>query len=164
MLTESVVLACCGATLGLLFAFLGTRVLAHLTSISIPLLSDVHMDFSVVGFTALIAILTGILFGLFPAFQVPGIKLHDTLKDANRGSSQGHGRAWIRSALVVSEGALACVLAVGAGLLIRSFLRVLDIDLGFHPEPAAPLRCHPGSRYATQQKRTASLPPAVHRA
>jgi predicted lysophospholipase L1 biosynthesis ABC-type transport system permease subunit len=102
MLTESVVLSCCGATLGLLFAFLGTRVLAHLTSVSIPLLSDVRMDFSVVGFTALTAILTGILFGLFPAFQVPSIKLHDTLKDSNRGSSQGHGHAWIRSALVVS--------------------------------------------------------------
>src|SRR5260370_15626229 len=97
MLSETVVLACCGATLGLLFAFPGTRVLAHLTSISIPLLSDVHMDFSVVGFPAVIPILTGILFGLFPAFQVPGIKLHDTMKDPNRCASDDHRRAWIRS-------------------------------------------------------------------
>ena len=164
MLTESVVLSCCGATLGLLFAFLGTRVLAHLTSVSIPLLSDVRMDFSVVGFTALIAILTGILFGLFPAFQVPSIKLHDTLKDSNRGSSQGHGHAWILSALVVSEVALACVLVVGAGLLIRSFLRVLDLDLGFNPERAAALRIDPDSSYNTQEKRNAYFTQALHSA
>jgi predicted permease len=164
MLTESIVLSCCGATLGLFFAFLGTRVLAHLTSVSIPLLSDVHMDFSVVGFTALIAILTGVLFGLFPAFQVPSLKLHDTLKDANRGSSQGRSHAWIRSALVVSEVALACVLLVGAGLLIRSFLRVLDIDLGFHPERAAALRIDPDSTYNTEEKRNAYFTQALHSA
>ena len=164
MLTESVLLSCCGAALGLLFAYLGTRVLAHLTSISIPLLSDVHMDFSVVGFTASTAILTGILFGIFPALQVPSIKLHDTLKDANRGSSQGHGHAWIRSALVISEVALACVLVVSAGLLLRSFLRVLDIDLGFHPERAAALRIDPSSSYNTQEKRNAYFTQALHSA
>lgn len=162
MLTESVVLACCGAALGLLLAFMGTRVLAHLTSVSIPLLSDVHLDFTAVGFTLLVAILTGILFGLFPAFQVPGIALHDTLKDANRGSSQGHGHTWIRSVLVVSEIALACVLLVGAGLLIRSFLRVLDIDLGFRPERAAALRIDPNSSYSTQEKHNAYFTQALH--
>lgn len=162
MLTESVVLACCGAALGLLLAFIGTRLLAHLTSVSIPLLSDVQLDFTAVGFTLLIAILTGILFGLFPAFQVPGLALHDTLKDANRGSSQGSGHSWIRSALVVSEIALACVLLVGAGLLIRSFLRVLDIDLGFHPERAAALRIDPNSSYSTQEKHNAYFTQALH--
>jgi predicted permease len=162
MLTESVVLSCCGAALGLLLAFIGTRTLSHLTSVSIPLLADVHLDLTAVGFTLFIAVFTGILFGLFPAFQVPGIALHDTLKDANRGSSQGHGHTWIRGALVVSEIALACVLLVGAGLLIRSFLRVLDIDLGFRPECAAALRIDPNSTYSTQEKQNAYFTQALH--
>ena len=123
MLTESLVLSCCGAAVGLLLAFIGTRALAHLTSVSIPLLSDVRMDGSVLGFTLVAALLTGLLFGLVPALQVQDLKLHDTLKDSNRGSSQGRGHAWIRGALVVSELGLACVLLVGAGLLVRSFLR-----------------------------------------
>jgi len=162
MLTESVVLSLFGAVLGLLLAFADTRVLAHLTSISIPLLSDVHLDPSVVGFTVLVAILTGIAFGLLPAFQVPGVALHDVLKDSNRGSSQGRGHAWVRSSLVVSEIALACVLLVGAGLLIRSFLRVLDLDLGFRPERAAALRIDPNSSYSTQEKRNAYFTQALH--
>jgi predicted permease len=162
MLSESVVLACCGSVLGLLLAFSGTRVLSHLTSVSIPLLADVHLDLSAVGFTLLVAVSTGILFGLFPAFQAPGVALHDTLKDSNRGSSRGRGHAWIRSSLVVSEIALACVLLVGAGLLIRSFLRVLDIDLGFRPERAAALRIDPSSAYSTQEKQNAYFTQALH--
>jgi predicted permease len=164
MLTESVVLSCCGAALGLLLAFIGTRMLAHLTSVSIPLLSDVRIDLTAIVFTLLIAVFTGILFGLVPAIQVPGLALHDTLKDANRGSSQGHGHTWVRSALVVSEIALACVLLVGAGLLIHSFLRVLDVDLGFRPERAAALRIDPSSAYSTQEKRNAYFTEALHRA
>jgi len=164
MLTESVALSCCGAALGLFIAFAGTRLLAHLTSVSIPLLSEVHLDFSVVAFTVLAAILTGIAFGLLPALQVPGIALHDALKDSNRGSSQGRSHAWVRSCLVVSEIALACVLLVGAGLLIRSFLRVLDIDLGFRPERAATLRIDPNSTYKTQEMRNAYFTQALHSA
>src|SRR5271163_4064703 len=149
MLTESLVLSCCGAALGLVLAFVGTRALAHLTSVSIPLLSDVRIDGSVLGFTLVAALATGLLFGLVPALQVQDLKLHDTLKDSNRGSSQGRGHAWIRGALVVSEIGLACVLLVGAGLLIRSFLRVLDVNLGFRPERAASVRVDPDRRRLT---------------
>ena len=162
MLTESLVLSLCGAAFGLLLAFAGTRILARLTSISIPLLSGVRLDLTVAGFTILVAIFTGVVFGLFPAFQVPGVTLQDVLKDSNRGSSQGRGHAWVRSSLVVSEIALACVLLVGAGLLIRSFLRVLDIDLGFRPERAAALRIDPNSSYSTQEKRNAYFTQALH--
>jgi predicted permease len=164
MLTESVALSCCGAALGLFIAFIGTRLLARLTSVSIPLLSEVHLDFSVVAFTVLAAILTGIAFGLLPALQVPGVALHDVLKDSSRGASQGRSHAWMRNCLVVSEIALACVLLVGAGLLIRSFLRVLDIDLGFHPERAAALRIDPNSTYKTQEMRNAYFTQALDRA
>jgi predicted permease len=163
MLTESLVLSCCGAALGLLLAFVGTRALAHLTSVSIPLLSDVRIDGSVLGFTLVAALVTGLLFGLVPALQVQDLKLHDTLKDSNRGSSQGRGHAWIRGALVVSEIGLACVLLVGAGLLIRSFLRVLDVNMGFRPERAAALRIDPNSSYKTQESQNAYFTEALHR-
>jgi predicted permease len=163
MLTESLVLSCCGAAVGLLLAFIGTRALAHLTSVSIPLLSDVRIDGSVLGFTLAAALLTGLLFGLVPALQVQDLKLHDTLKDSNRGSSQGRGHAWIRGALVVSEIGLACVLLVGAGLLIRSFLRVLDVNMGFVPERAAALRIDPNSSYKTQEQRNSYFTEALHR-
>jgi predicted permease len=163
MLTESLVLSCCGAAVGLLLAFVGTRALAHLTSVSIPLLSDVRIDGSVLGFTLVAALVTGLLFGLVPALQVQDLKLHDTLKDSNRGSSQGRGHAWIRGALVVSEIGLACVLLVGAGLLIRSFLRVLDVNMGFRPERAAALRIDPNSTYKTQESQNAYYTEALHR-
>ncbi|HZV90025.1 MAG TPA: ABC transporter permease [Candidatus Binatus sp.] len=163
MLTESLVLSCCGAVVGLLLTFVGTRALAHLTSVSIPLLSDVRIDGSVLGFTLVAALVTGLLFGLVPALQVQDLKLHDTLKDSNRGSSQGRGHAWIRGALVVSEIGLACVLLVGAGLLIRSFLRVLEVNMGFVPERAAALRIDPNSSYKTQEQKNSYYTEALHR-
>jgi len=153
LLTESVLLSCCGAALGLGLAAAGSRILAHLNAFSIPLLGSVQIDARAFGFTLLIAVLTGVIFGLAPALQTPDDSVHDSLKESARGSSQGRRHAWIRGALVVSEIAFACVLLVGSGLLIRSFLRVLDVDLGFQPQRAAALRVDPSSQYSTQAKR-----------
>jgi predicted permease len=153
MLTESLILSFCGAVVGLVLAFVGTRVLAHLTSISIPLLGEVHIDGTVLLFTLLVALGTGLIFGLLPALQVRDLRLHDTLKDANRGSSVGRGHAWVRNALVVAEIGLACVLVVGAGLLIRSFMRVLDVNMGFSPDRVAAVRVDPNASYKTQEQR-----------
>jgi len=100
-------------------------------------------------------VLTGLVFGLLPALQVPAGAVHDSMKDATRGSSGGKRHNWIRAALVISEIAFACVLLVGAGLLIRSFLRVLDVNLGFRPERAAALRIDASSQYSTQARRNA---------
>ncbi len=155
MLTESVALSCSGASLGLILAVAGTRVLAHLDAISIPLRESVHVDVGALAFTLLIAVLTGLVFGLVPAFQVPARAIHGSLKDANRGSTESARHNWIRATLVVSEIAFACVLLVSAGLLIRSFLRILDVNLGFRPERAAALRIDPSSQYSTQAKRNA---------
>jgi predicted permease len=163
MLTESVVLSCCGAALGLILAVTGTRALAHLDGVSIPLLGNVRIDASALGFTLLIAVLTGLIFGLMPALQVPSVSVHDALKDTLRGGSEGKRHTWIRGALVVSEIAFACVLLVGAGLLIRSFLRVLDVNLGFQPERAAALRIDPSSQYSTQAQRNAYFDEALRR-
>jgi len=155
MLTESMVLSGCGAVLGLILAMAGTRVVAHLDTFSIPLLESVRIDGYALGFTLSVAFLTGLIFGLAPALQVPAAAVHASLKDSSRGSSQGKRHAWIRSTLVIAEIAFACVLLVSAGLLIRSFLRVLDVNLGFHPERAAALRVDPGRGYGTQAKRNA---------
>ncbi|MGC2813832.1 MAG: ABC transporter permease, partial [Candidatus Acidiferrum sp.] len=153
LLTESVLLSCFGAVVGLALAIVGTRVLTHLSAMSIPLLEDVRIDGVSLGFVVLVAVGTGLIFGLAPALQVKDVRLHDTLKDSNRGSSQGRGHAWVRGALVVSEIALACVLLVTAGLLIRSFLRVLDVNLGFVPQRAAAVRVDPSATYKTQEEK-----------
>jgi predicted permease len=155
MLTESVVLSCCGATIGALLAIGGAKAMAHLDAIRIPLLENVRVDASALGFTLLTAVLTGVIFGLVPAMQIPSGGLHNALKDTSRGSTPAKGHAWIRGALVVSEIAFACVLLVGAGLLIRSFLRVLDVNLGFQPERAVAVRVDPSRRHPTQAQQNA---------
>jgi predicted permease len=157
MLTEGIVLSCSGATLGLILAIGGTRALAQLDAISIPLLRGVHTDATVLGFTLATAIATGIVFGLAPALQARGAELHHALKDATRGSTEGRRRTWVRNALVVSEIAFACVLLVGAGLLIRSFVHVLDVDMGFQPSRAATIRVDPDRRYTTREQQNAYL-------
>lgn len=162
VLTESVLLSCSGAVLGVALAFLGAQVLTQLSAMKIPLLADVRVDGTVLTFAVLIAVGTGVLFGLAPAWSASEVTLHDTLKDSTRGSSQGRRHAGVRSALVVAEIALACVLLAGAGLLIRSFLRVLDVNLGFHPERAAALRIDPNATYTTQEQQNAYFTEALH--
>ncbi|HSO74789.1 MAG TPA: ABC transporter permease [Blastocatellia bacterium] len=155
MLTESLLLACCGAAMGLPLAFVATRALAATHSISIPLLHTVGLDATALVFTLIAAFVTGLLFGLVPALQVSRWDVHESLKEASRGSSEGGRGAWVRGTLVVSEVALACVLLVGAGLLIRSFLRLLEVDPGFRPEQTASWRLETGGRYETPEQRDA---------
>ncbi len=153
LLTESIVLTCCGAALGLALAVVATRSVAHLNAFSIPLLSGVRVDAGALGFTLLAAVLTGLVLGMAPALQAAAIPLSASL--GQRGQSEGKGHTWIRGTLVVSEIAFACVLLVGAGLLIRSFVRVLDVDPGFRPESAAAWRIDPSSQYKTQAQQNA---------
>jgi predicted permease len=133
-----------------LLAIVGARVIAHSDAIGIPLLQSVHVDGTALAFTLLLAILAGLTFGIVPAFQIPAAALHTALKDSGRASSEGKRRLWMRSSLIVSEIALACVLLVGTGLLARSFLKVLDVDLGFRPERVAALRVDPDRSGLTQ--------------
>ncbi len=164
MLTEGVALSCCGAALGVVLAIAGTRAVSHLDSFSLPLLRDVHTDGTALGFTLAMAVLTGVVFGLAPAVQVKATALHDALKDTGRGSTEGKRRQWVRGALVISEIAFACVLLVGAGLLIRSFLHVLDVNLGFHPESAAHVRVDPESRPTTAAAQNSYFDDVLRRA
>jgi predicted permease len=158
MLTESLVLAIAGCVPGLALAVVGTRLFSHLESFNIPLLSSVQVDPATLGFTIALALITGLAFGLVAAFLAPTVAVHETLKDSNRGSEAGGRRhTWIRSTLVVAEIAFACVLLVGTGLLVRSFLHVLDVNLGFRPERAATLQVDPSEQYATKALRNAYL-------
>ncbi len=161
LLTESLVLTCCGAVLGLALAVVATRAMAHLTAFNIPLLTSVQVNIGALGFTLLIAVVTGVVLGMAPALQVAAIPLNASL--GQRGSSESRGHTWMRGALVVSEIAFACVLLVGAGLLIRSFLRVLDVQMGFRPESAATLRIDPSRLYSTQAQKNAYFDEALRR-
>ena len=162
MLTESVALSCCGAALGLLLAVAGTRAIAHLDAFDIPLLASVRLDGVALGFTLLAAVLTGVLFGLLPALQVPSIAVGEVLKDCSRGSIGGR-RQWVRNGLVVSEIAFACTLLVAAGLLLRSFLRVLDVNPGFRPEGVAALRIDPSFRFKNSERQNSFIDEVLQR-
>ena len=137
LLTESLILSGAGALLGLGIAFAVLEFLAHQGSIALPLLSSVRIDGAALVWTLAIAVLTGAAFGLAPGLKMSAGNLQETLKNAGSGASEGRKHEELRSALVISEIALACVLLVGAGLLLRSFLRILDVNLGFEPSRAA---------------------------
>jgi putative ABC transport system permease protein len=130
-LTESVLLSLSGALLGLLLAFSSIRLIPRFLVGFVPFSSEIHIDGTVLAFTVVIAVLTGILFGLGPAMHSVRIDLNEMLKAASRSLSSG-GR--LRGVMVVSEVALAVVLLIGAGLLIRSFLRLESVDPGFRPQ------------------------------
>jgi predicted permease len=163
VLTESVILSGCGAALGLLMAVAGTRTLAHLSAFNLPLLASVRVDGRTLAFTLLAALASGVLFGLAPALQVPTYKLRAGLQDAGRESSASRQHNWLRDGLVISEFALACVLLVGAALLIQSFLRVLDVNLGFQPERTAALRIDPSIRISDLAQQGAFIDDVLQR-
>jgi predicted permease len=164
MLTESVALSCCGAVLGLALAVAGTRELAHLHAFNFPLVESIRVDRNALLFTVLAAVGSGVLFGLLPALRATGFSLLEGLQDASRGSSGGRRHGWVRDGLVVSEIAFACILLVGAGLLIRSFLGVLDVNPGFQPERAAALRIDPSFRISSLTQQNSFIDGVLHRA
>ncbi len=137
LLTESLVLSLSGAAVGLCMAGAIVSWLAHQASIALPLLGSLRVDAAALAWTLLIAVLASLLFGLAPGIKLATGDLQPVIKDGGAGSGEGRNHRRTRSVLVVSEVALACVLLVGAGLLLRSFLHVLDVDLGFEPTRAA---------------------------
>jgi predicted permease len=172
LLTESLMLSAGGALLGLGIAYAVVRYLAHQGSLALPMLSMVHVDGTVLAWTVVIAIVAAALFGLAPGLRMSSGNLQETLKDSGHGASVSRKHDRMRSALVITEVALACVLLVGAGLLLRSFLRVLDVDLGFEPSRAAAISVDyddggkPAKRAAIWQEviRQASAIPGVEAA
>jgi putative ABC transport system permease protein len=132
LLTESALLAVIGGVIGLLLAWAGISALVNVNQVQIPRASEIGVDWRALVFTLGVSMLTGIIFGLVPALQSSKTDLHETLKEGGRTGSSG-ARAWVRNSLVVLEMALALVVLVSAGLLMRSFWRLQQVNPGFAP-------------------------------
>ncbi|HSO74988.1 MAG TPA: ABC transporter permease [Blastocatellia bacterium] len=148
LLTESVMLAMAGGGLGLLFALWGASLVESVGSKINPMLNSIPIDLRVLGFTVAISALTGIVFGLAPALHISRIDLNESLKEGGGRSVGGASRNRLRGALVVSEVAMALVLLISAGLLIRTVTRLRDVNTGFDPENLLTMNVSlPGAKY-----------------
>jgi putative ABC transport system permease protein len=155
-LTESILLALMAGVLGMLLASWGVDLLVAAATGSLPRSAEINVDARVLAFTLAVAVLTGVIFGLAPALQASNADLNDALKDTGRGSTGGRKRARVRSGLVVAEVALSVVLLIGAGLLIRSFVLLQNVETGFKPNNLLVATISlPPSRYAQTSQRSA---------
>lgn len=158
LLTESAVLALAGGALGLLLAFAGLDLIVKLSPDSLPRLEQVSIDPPVLCFTILVTMLTGIIFGLAPALHLSRVDLHEALKQSGRQSSGGAGAQRLRGVLVVAEVALSLVLLTGAGLLLRSFRQLMEVDPGFDARNVLTLRLRlPDGKYREAAQSTGFL-------
>jgi putative ABC transport system permease protein len=142
LLVESGVIGLAGATVELLLAFIGTRVLTHTAAeqVGLPRLEDIQVNWTVFLFAMVVSLFASFLFGLSPAWQAPRVNLSDTLKRAGRGLAGSSN--YLRNALVVAQVALSFALAVGAGLLFRSFLALNTVDLGYRTQGMLVMYAH----------------------
>jgi putative ABC transport system permease protein len=154
-LTESAILAIIGGGLGLLLALWGVEFLVALSPASIPRINEISLDARVVAVTIGVSLLTGLLFGLAPAMQFSKPDLNETLKDVGRSSTDGRHRQRLRGLLVISELALSIVLLAGAGLMIKSFIKVQGANPGFDTENLLTMRLSlPRSKYSDFNQQT----------
>jgi putative ABC transport system permease protein len=172
LLTESLLLSVVGACVGLIFAYVLVQALPTLAPAGVPRLRDVALDRTVLAFASALAILTGLCFGLFPAWHVAQTDVSDGLKEAARNISGGRAGRRLRGLLVVTEVALSLVLVIGAGLLILSLIRLQRVDPGFRPDhllasriDLSPVRYGEPARIASfvrqLMEQTAALPGVV---
>jgi predicted permease len=163
MVTESAMLAVLGCGLGLLFGRWGIQVLLALSPATLPRAEEITLDGRVLLFAVGITVATAFLFGLAPARAFSRPDLNDALRDGGRGSSGSRGRLRLRGALIVAEVALALVLLVGSGLLIRSFISVLRVDPGFAPSERAMVQLFMWDLYPKAELRAGFLRDALAR-
>lgn len=153
LLTESGTLGLMGGLAGLLFAYLAQRLLIALSASSFPRVAEAQMDLGVLAFTLIIALLTGILFGLAPGLRALRQIPFEALKEGSHGSTSAEASQRLRSTLVVAEVALSVMLLAGAGLLIRSFLRLQEVDGGFRADGVLTLRLSlPEQKYSRPEQ------------
>ena len=156
LLTESVLLSAAGGALGLVLAYWSVTPLLHFAPPNVPRLADTSIDIRVLLFTLAISVATGILFGLAPAFQASHQELSGTLKETGASVTSSRSRQRLRTILLVSEVALAIVLVIASGLLVRSILRVLNVDLGANPDHVLALDVYlEGAKYKKDVDRNA---------
>ena len=148
---ESLVLSVTGAVIGLALAAGALKVGLSLLPETLPRVNEIELDWGVVGFALLLALLTGVICGLVPAFAAIRTSVSDTLKEGGRTGSVGGGHARLRSALVIAEIAVAMVLLTASGLLLRSFAKMREVELGFRPDHAVAAEYSlPRKQYSTQ--------------
>ena len=133
LLVESLMLACLGGVVGLLLAYVSVRALVAVNPSNIPRVADLNVDGRVIAFTAILSVVTGIIFGLVPALQTSRDNLHITLKEGGRSGTADRSGQLVRRVLVVAEVALALTLLTCGGLVIRSFMQLSSVDPGFNP-------------------------------
>jgi predicted permease len=143
LLTESAVLAFAGSVLGLLFAVFGVAAIKVLLPPDFPRLSEIGIDWRVLGFTLVASMLTALLFGLAPALHISKTDVQEAMKENSRGAIGSAGRSRLRHILIIAEVALSIVLLAGAGLLFRSFLRLQAVDAGFQSQQILTARLSP---------------------
>jgi putative ABC transport system permease protein len=164
LLTENILLAILGGALGLLLAFYLVGLLVALAPTDIPRLAEIDLDGRVVVFTLCISLLAGIVSGLLPAWQASKIDLNEALKEGGRSAMSGVRSSYLRGLFVVAEFALALVLLIGAGLMIRSFLQLQAVDPGFNAQNLLTMRILlPEPAYSDKEKKTAFFEQAIQR-
>ena len=153
MITESVLLALIGGALGTILAVWGIELLVKLSEGNIPPTAQIRIDATVLAFTLLTSVFTGVLFGLAPALRTMNLNLIESLKEGGRSGADGGHRNRTRSLLVVLESAVAVVLLIGAGLLVRSLIQLQNVSPGFDPQNVLTLRVDlPREKYSTPEK------------
>ena len=163
-LTESVLLAACGGAVGLLLAVWGTGLLKTFIPENVSQVRSITIDGRVLGFTLLVSLLTGLVFGLAPAAQASRFDLNETLKEGGRDSAQGSRGNRVRGLLVIAEVAVSLVLLIGAGLLINSFVRLRGVDPGFTSDNLLTMSIVlPREKYPDYQRRAAFYDEMVSR-
>ena len=159
LLTESLLLSLTGGAIGLLLAVWGNSLLVSLIPREVPRINEINVDARILLFTLAISVITGLIFGLVPALQASRFDLNQSLKEGVRGLTGGVGQNRLRSLLVISEVAMALVLLIGAALLMKSFVRLLDVKPGFNPANVLTVEVQlpnlPPSRYERDEEQTA---------
>lgn len=155
LLTESVLVSLVGGALAVLLAIWATNVLIALKPDNLPRLQEITVDLRVLGFTFGVALLTGIIFGLLPAWTASRSAMGEALKEGSRNATANSFRQRLRSAFVVGELAIALILLMGAGLLIKTFWNLRSVEPGFNPDHLLTMRVElPEARYAEVAKQT----------
>lgn len=155
LLTEGLMMAVVAALLGVALAYGGLQALVSINPDAIPRTSDIRIDWTVLVFTLGVAVVTGMVFALVPLFHLRGDRVGEAVKEASARTTAGGARVWMRSGLVIVEVALAVTLVVGAGLLIRSFMNLMRVDMGFDRSQLSTFGVVlPGATYDTQRRIT----------